>query len=913
MTNPGGILPATSGEDVGSIFFDAAGTLYAATNQGTLVLYNTSNGTVNSIGTASSASQSDGASCVFPTNEIDVVLSAARPSRVNATTFDIPFTVKVKNTGAVADPNVQLNDFLDQAFPTATTITVSGLTVSTTGNGATPVPTASGSFTGLGLNTGLLDGSSTLAANATTTITYTVRVRFPAGSVPATAQLDQVYASTVSTGPNNGYTLVNGAMVPPSQLLAADLSTNTATLPATPNGDTPSMTPVLFDQPTAVDNAFNTPNNTNLTAAAATSVVGNDAAISPNTIAAGTVDLIPSTLGAIDQTNVPALTGSGTFSVNASGQISYSPGSSAFTGVATIQYTVRDNTGGISNPATISVNVGPLTANDAISTAYNAAGATVASITGNDTDVNGFDLTTIDLNPATPAIDTSFPFVAGGITRGTFTVNPATGIVTYTPAAGSTYTAPATATYTVRDNLTGNQALSSTGTITVTLTNAAPVVANITNVAMPNTTTPAVVLNPNLSASDANGNGTIVSYTVNPVSSGTLYYNGTAVTTATSVPAGSLGLLTYLPNSAFFGNATFSFTATDQAGATSTAATYTIPVQALPTATPNTLAATNPGGTQTYPVPATGFAGADPDGTISSLTITALPATLTSITLNGSTYTAAGGGGTTAFPAGGVVVATNSSGNPTTAILVDPVNNTPGATLVVLIPFKVTDNNGNVSTSPANLTLNFADLTITGTVYLDPQGGTIGGGGATASGTASTVQLYANLVSGGAVIGSVAVAAGGTYSLGTAANVQLGSTYSVVLSTSQTSLTSVLPTPATGSYASTAEGTTAAGDGTPDGLVPGITAAQAGVNFAIEQRPLTTATTTRVVNTGPTAFTVPATGFTGSDADGTITNVTITAFPTVTVGTGSVTSITINGTTYTVAGGGGTTAFPAAA
>ncbi len=572
--------PATSGggsQDVGSIFFDAAGTLYAATNQGSLVLFDTTDGTVTAVGSASSATQSDGASCVFPTNDIDVVLSATAPLRVNATTFDIPFTVRVRNSGAVSNPNVQINDFLAEAFPTATSITVSGLAVANAGGAAL---VANPAFTGTGINTALLSGTVALGSASTisATITYTVRVAFPVGAVP-TIQYDQVYASTASVSPNNGYTLINGAYVPPSQVLAVDLSSNSLVLPTTPGGDTPLPTPFTFSQPIAADNVFNTPNNTTLAAAAATSVTANDTPISPNTISNSTVDLTPG--GALNQANVPAVTGSGQFSVNANGQISYIPGTPTFTGVATIQYTVRDNGGNVSNPATISVNVGPQTANDVISTAYNAAGSTAASVTANDTDANGFDLTTLDLNPGVAGVQSTFDFVSGGNTVGTFSA-AANGVVTYTPATGSLFTGTPTATYRILDGLTGNQALSSIGTITVTLTNTAPVATTgLINVAVPASTTTPVVLNPNLSGTDAEGNATIASFIVNPPSSGTLRFNGITVAANTVVPANQLNLLTYQPVSTFVGNAIFFFAVRDNVGATGSTTTYTIPVSAV--------------------------------------------------------------------------------------------------------------------------------------------------------------------------------------------------------------------------------------------------------------------------------------------------------------------------------------------
>jgi len=54
--------------------------------------------------------------------------------------------------------------------------------------------------------------------------------------------------------------------------------------------------------------------------------------------------------------------------------------------------------------------------------------------------------------------------------------------------------------------------------------------------------------------------------------------------------------------------------------------------------------------------------------TVSNIRITAFPSNATTITINGTQYTAGN------FPGGGVTVSTNASGNPAPAILVDPVD-----------------------------------------------------------------------------------------------------------------------------------------------------------------------------------------------------------------------------------------------
>ena len=347
----------TTGDDVGSIFFDAAGSLYAATNQGNFVAYNTTTGVSTLIGTASSASQSDGASCVFPTQQVDVVLSAAVPVRVSATAFDVTYTAVVKNTGVSTATNVQLTDFLNDgsngsllAFPGATLTVVAAPTV-TSG----PALATNGGFNGTS-STGLLAGSSSLASGASSTLTYTVRVAYAsAAAIPTTAQNNSLYASTTpaSSPPNPGFSISNGIAVPPSLALAGDMSTNGPTPPTVANADTPSPTPVTFLQPLAVADNATTPLNTAVTINAAANDqpgVGNYALVP------GSIDLDPSTPG--QQTSITVA--GGTFALLTSGanagQVLFTP-TTGFAGTVATPYTISDTNGGISNQAALTVRV----------------------------------------------------------------------------------------------------------------------------------------------------------------------------------------------------------------------------------------------------------------------------------------------------------------------------------------------------------------------------------------------------------------------------------------------------------------------------------------------------------------------------------------------------------------------------
>ena len=195
--------------------------------------------------------------------------------------------------------------------------------------------------------------------------------------------------------------------------------------------------------------------------------------------------------------------------------------------------------------------------------------------------------------------------------------------------------------------------------------------------------------------------------------------------------------------------------------------------------------------------------------------------------------------------------------------------------------------------------------TLSGNVFDDGNGltdFTVNGVGTNAGG------LTAYLVNAGTgvVVASATVTASGAYSFG---NVASG-TYNVVISAAagQTvNPTTNLPT----NWVNTGEGLNPGGDGVVDGRILGVlvtTTPISGINFGIEQRPIAGGSTvpSQTNPGGSISVPIPASAFQAgtTDADGVVTSYLITAFPS------GVTSITINGVTYTAAGGNGTTAFP---
>jgi parallel beta-helix repeat protein len=254
-----GAAPNTA-PNFGSVSFDLVGNMFAYSNEGDFYSVNIATGAATDIGDVPNAGVTDGASCVNPSQRIDVVKEVTSVSLVSGTTYDVSFAIRVQNTGTVTTTNVQVSDFLRGAtnnttFPTSSSLAVSGLTVTNNGGALAANP----NYTGQGGNADLLTGDQLLTAGQSALITFTARVVFPTGAVPTTAQNNTAYASsTAGTAANPGYALqtTDGSLIlPPGDLVAIDISTNSAALPLTPNGDVASPSPVYF-QTAILGNVF---------------------------------------------------------------------------------------------------------------------------------------------------------------------------------------------------------------------------------------------------------------------------------------------------------------------------------------------------------------------------------------------------------------------------------------------------------------------------------------------------------------------------------------------------------------------------------------------------------------------------------------------------------------------------------
>lgn len=214
------------------------------------------------------------------------------------------------------------------------------------------------------------------------------------------------------------------------------------------NDDNQSATPLLEDGANGTVNII----------ANDTDAEGNPTA-PVNGVGQFTVDLDATTSGI--QTTVTTAEGVWTLN-NATGVVTFDPANNYF-GTATLTYTLCDSSGACDTAiitfVVSSVNDAPVANNDLIFTPYDT---TVAiPVAGNDTDIDGtINTATIDLDPSTPGIQTTFT-VAG---QGTYTANN-DGTVTFDPLPGFEGNATPI-NYVIQDN---NGALSNVATIAVTV------------------------------------------------------------------------------------------------------------------------------------------------------------------------------------------------------------------------------------------------------------------------------------------------------------------------------------------------------------------------------------------------------------------------------------------------------------
>jgi len=258
---------------------------------------------------------------------------------------------------------------------------------------------------------------------------------------------------------------------------------------------------------------------------------------------------------------------------NGDGTVDYTA-PATFTGNDTFTYQVQDSNGGLSNVATVTVNVSATpnavpTANDV---AYNTDAGSPLTI----------DITLGDDTATIPAADADldtliFTNVAATSAQGGTITGQNTGTLTYTPAAG--YNGPDSFTFTANDGKGGVS--SPANTINITVNQVAPVANDDTGLTMllPGTLNIDVAANDSDIEDDANGTPLV---TVTP---GTPDNGGAAV----AVVAAD-GTINFTPVSV--GVESFTYILTDSDGNDSLPATVTVTVTAAPV-TQNVALATN--------------------------------------------------------------------------------------------------------------------------------------------------------------------------------------------------------------------------------------------------------------------------------------------------------------------------------
>ncbi|WLQ13953.1 tandem-95 repeat protein [Hahella aquimaris] len=361
---------------------------------------------------------------------------------------------------------------------------------------------------------------------------------------------DAVDASTITivTGPSDGSAVVNSGQVD-------------YTPDANFNG-TDTFTYTIEDSNGAMSAAgtvtVNVTSVNDLPAAAAdTSTVDED-----NSVDIDVLDNDSDVDGVVDATTVTVQTAPthGSTSVNSTtGVITYTP-TADFNGSDTFTYTVKDDSDGTSNAATVtitvnSVNDAPVAADD-IATLLEDVAHTI-NVLGNDSDVDG-------------ALVASSVEVVTAPTSGGASVNTSTGAIIYTP--DSDFNGSDSLTYRVQDNL-GEWSAPGTVTLTVQGVNDSPLAND--DVYSLDEDTPTSL---NVVSNDSDVDGTIDVTSISiltDVSNGALVDNGD-------------GTLTYTPGADFYGSDTFTYMVADDEGADSVAAIVSItvnPVNDAPTIT----------------------------------------------------------------------------------------------------------------------------------------------------------------------------------------------------------------------------------------------------------------------------------------------------------------------------------------
>jgi CshA-type fibril repeat protein len=460
---------------------------------------------------------------------------------------------------------------------------------------------------------------------------------------------------------------------------------------------TSTLTPVIPAPPVATNDTSTGAYDTNQTI----SILTNDTVTSPATLIASSVKLCATTSTANASCNLTTLTvaGEGTYTVNANGTVTFDPLPS-FTGLASpVKYVVADSTGQVTG-ATITPTVslpGAPTATPESKAVIPGGTATFTTLTGTGAlATSGVGLNssaTCLLTPNTTTCDADGIVTIAG--EGTYTLNAATGVVTFVADANATQGTKTPITYQVTD-IFGQTA---TSTLTPVVP-APPTATNDTSAGAYDTNQTISILTNDTVTSPA----TLIASSVKLCATTSTVNANCNLTTLTVAGEGTYtvnanGTVTFDPLPTFKGTATaVKYVVADSTGqVTGATITPTVSMPAAPVATPDTKAVV-PGGTATFTtVTGTGALATSPAGLNTSATCLFTPNTTTCdadgiVTIAGEgTYTLNTSTGVVTFVAD--ANATQGTKTPITYRVTDIFGQTATSTLTPVVPAPPTATN----------------------------------------------------------------------------------------------------------------------------------------------------------------------------------------------------------------------------
>ena len=587
-------------------------------------------------------------------------------------------------TGTASPVKYVMADTLSQLTNATITPTVSAPPApSATPQSKSVIPGGTVSFTTLTGASGLATAVAGFNTNSTCLITP--------GSSPATCDADGIV-----TIANEGTYTLNAATGVVTFVAAANVTPGTKTAltyqvtDMTGQVATSTLTPTIPPAPTATNDTSTGAYDTNQTI----SPLANDAAGSGATLTASSVKLCATTSTANASCNLTTLivANQGTYTVNANGTVTFDP-LPTFTGTASpVKYVVADSTTQLASATitpTVTAPAVPVATPEskAVIPGGTATFTVLTGAGGLSTSAAGIDASlTCLLTPSTTTCDADGVVAIAG--EGTYTLDVATGIVTYVADVNATQGTKTPITYRVTD-ITGQTA---TSTLTPVIP-APPVAVNDTSTGAYDTNQTISILTNDTVTSPA----MLVESTVKLCATTSTANASCNLTTLTIAGEGTYtvtanGTVTFDPLPTFTGTASpVKYEVQDTTGQlTGATITPTVSMPALPVATPESKAVI-PGGTAIFTtLTGTGALATSGVGLNASVTCLYTPSTTTCdadgvVTIAGQgTYTLDAATGIVTYVAD--VNATQGTKTPITYKVTDIFGQTATSTLTPVIP-----------------------------------------------------------------------------------------------------------------------------------------------------------------------------------------------------------------------------------